>query len=106
MTVKKTVENAVQAKQEIENLVTQGYTHDDIYIFAHDKKRGDDITEALDTEKVGMSEQGFLDSMKNMFSSRGDGIRSKMEAGGLTGQGAGDGGKEVGQGKAGLVAEK
>ena len=43
MTVKKTVENAVQAKKEIEELVTQGYTHDDIYIFAHDKKRASHI---------------------------------------------------------------
>ncbi|MEK3933755.1 general stress protein [Sporosarcina sp. FSL W7-1349] len=106
MTVKKTVENAVQAKQEIENLVTQGYTHDDIYIFAHDKKRGDDITEALDTEKVGMSEQGFLDSMKNMFSSRGDELRSKMEAAGLTEQEAADAEKELDQGKLVLIAKK
>ena len=40
MTVKLTVENPLQAKKEIEKLVTQGYSHDDIYVFAHDKKRG------------------------------------------------------------------
>ncbi|WP_224654502.1 general stress protein, partial [Escherichia coli] len=54
MVVKKIVENAVQAKKEIEQLETQGYTHDDIYIFAHDKKRTENITDALDTESVGM----------------------------------------------------
>ncbi|MFS0574741.1 general stress protein [Sporosarcina sp. 179-K 3D1 HS] len=106
MTVKHTVENAVQAKKEIENLVTQGYTHDDIYIFAHDKKRADHITDALDTENVGMSEQGFLDSMKNMFSSRGDELRSKMEAVGLTEQEAADAEKELDQGKLVLIAKK
>ncbi len=106
MTVKKTVENAVQAKKEIEELVTQGYTHDDIYIFAHDKKRASHITDALDTESVGMKEQGFLDSMKNMFSSRGDELRSKMEAAGLSVAEAADAEQELDQGKLILIAKK
>jgi hypothetical protein len=106
MTVKLTVENAVQAKKEIEDLVTQGYTHDDIYIFAHDKKRGKDITDALDTEEVGMKEQGFLDSMKNMFSSRGDELRSKMEAAGLSKDEAAKAESELDEGKLVLIAKK
>ena len=106
MTVKLTVENAVQAKEKIDSLVTQGYTHEDIYIFAHDKKRGDDINDALDTEKVGMKEQGFLDSMKNMFTSRGDELRSKMEAAGLSMEEASDAEKELDQGKLVILAKK
>ncbi|MFD1204789.1 MULTISPECIES: general stress protein [Sporosarcina] len=106
MTMKRIVENAVQAKQEIENLTTQGFTHDDIYIFAHDKKRSDDITDALDTEKVGMKEQGFLDSMKNMFTSRGDELRSKMEAAGLTAEEAADAERELDHGKLVIIAKK
>ena len=65
MTVKLIVENAVQAKKEIEDLMTQGYTHDDIYIFAHDKMRGKNINDALDTEEVtgmGKKKKGFLDN--------------------------------------------
>lgn len=106
MTVKQTVENAVQAKAEIEKLVTQGFSHDDIYIFAHDKKRGDNITDALDTEDVGMKEQGFLDSMKNMFSSRGDELRSKMEAAGLSTEEAASAEAELDQGKLIIIAKK
>ncbi|WP_339251171.1 general stress protein [Sporosarcina sp. FSL W8-0480] len=106
MVIKKIVENAVQAKNEIEELTKQGYTHDDIYIFAHDKKRSDDITEALDTEKVGMKEQGFLDSMKNMLTSRGDELRSKMEAAGLTAEDAADAERELDHGKLVLIAKK
>jgi len=106
MTVKKTVENAVQAKEEIEKLVTQGYTHDEIYVFAHDKNRASHITEALDTESVGMKEQGFLDSMKNMFSSRGDELRSKMEAAGLSTEEAANAEAELDQGKLILIAKK
>ncbi|MDN4606924.1 general stress protein [Sporosarcina highlanderae] len=106
MVIKKIVENAVQAKKEIEDLTSQGYTHDDIYIFAHDKKRTENITEALDTEKVGMKEQGFLDSMKNMFTSRGDELRSKMEAAGLTAEDAADAERELDHGKLVLIAKK
>ena len=106
MTVKLTVENALQAKAEIEKLETQGYTHDDIYIFAHDKNRSKDITNALDTEKVGMKEQGFLDSMKNMTSSRGDELRAKMSSVGLSDQEAEQYEKELDTGKLVLVAYK
>ena len=106
MTLKLTVENALQAKTEIENLQTQGFTHDDIYIFAHDKNRQKDITDALDTESVGMKEQGFLDSMKNMTVSRGDELRAKMAAAGLTEQEAADYEEELDKGKLVIIATK
>lgn len=106
MTLKMTVENAVQAKKEIEKLETQGYSHDDIYIFAHDKKRSKDITKALDTEEVGIKEQGFLDSMKNMTSSRGDELRAKLAAAGLSDQEAEQYEEELDKGKLVIVANK
>lgn len=104
MTVKLTVENAVQAKQEIEKLETQGYSKDHIHIFAHFKERADDINDALDTSDVGMKEQGFLQSMKNMFTSRGDELRSKMEAAGLTKQEAAAAEQELDKGKLIIIA--
>ena len=106
MTLKMTVENALQAKKEIEKLETQGYTLDDIYIFAHDKKRTKDITKALDTEEVGVKEQGFLDSMKNMTSSRGDELRAKLAAVGLSDQEAEQYEEELDKGKLVIVANK
>ncbi len=106
MTVKRSVENAVQAKKAIEDLVMQGYTHDDIYVFAHDKRRGNDISDALDTETVSMMDQGFLKSMKNMFTSRGDELRSKMEVAGLSKEEAADAEEELDQGKLIIIAKK
>jgi len=106
LTVKLTVENAVQAKTEIEKLEAQGFTHDEIYIFAHDKDRSKHITDALDTESVGMKEQGLLDSMKNLTSSRGDELRTKMASVGLTVQEAEQYEKELDLGKLVLVAYK
>ncbi|WP_438311774.1 general stress protein [Sporosarcina sp. FA9] len=106
MTVKLTVENVVEAKAEVERLETEGFTRDDIYIFAHYKKRGDDITDALDTEQVGMKEQGFVKSMKNMFTSRGDELRNKMEAAGLSSEEAADAEEELDTGKLIIIAKK
>ncbi|MFD1928389.1 general stress protein [Sporosarcina siberiensis] len=106
MTVKLTVENVVQAKVEVERLETEGFTRDDIYIFAHYKKRSDDISDALDTEEVGMKEQGFVESMKNMFTSRGDELRSKMEAAGLSSEEAANAEEELDTGKLIIIAKK
>lgn len=106
LTIKMTVENALQAKAEIEKLESQGYDDDNIYIFAHDKKRQKDVTDALDTESVGMKEQGFLNSMKNMTSSRGDELRAKMESAGLTKQEAEEYEEELDKGKLVIIANK
>jgi len=106
LTVKLTVENALQAKTEIEKLETQGFTHDDIYIFAHDRARTEDITNALETERVGIKEQGFLDSMKNMTRSRGDELRTKLASVGLSDQEAESYEKELDKGKLVVVAYK
>ena len=106
MTKKLIVENAVQAKAEVEKLETEGYSRDEIYIFAHYKQREEDISDALDTEEVSMKEQGFLDSMKNLVSSRGDELRSKMEAAGLSAEEASDAEKELDHGKLVLIARR
>lgn len=102
MTVKMTVENALQAKAEIEKLEAQGYTHDEIYVFAHDKRREADIADALDTEQVG----GFLKSLKNMTVSRGDQLRSEMATAGLTTEEAEEYEEELDKGKLVIIAKK
>ncbi|GKV69493.1 general stress protein 17M [Sporosarcina sp. NCCP-2716] len=100
------VENAVQAKEKVDELTAKGYSTDDIYIFAHDKRRGENINDALDTEEAGMKEQGFLNSMKNMFSSRGDELRSKMHGAGLSEEDAATAESELDKGKLVVIANK
>ncbi|MTD31429.1 general stress protein [Planomicrobium sp. YIM 101495] len=106
MTTKLVVENALQAKTEIEKLHTQGFTEDHIYVFAHDPKRTKDIGDALGTESVGIKEQGFLDSLKNMTSSRGDELRAKMAAAGLSDQEAEEYEEILDQGRLVIIANK
>lgn len=106
MTVKLTVENVVQAKQEVEKLEAQGYLRDKIYIFAHYEEREDDINEALGTEEAGISEQGFLTSMKNLVNSRGDELRNELASVGLSESEAAQFEKELDTGKLVIVANK
>ncbi|PKG22564.1 general stress protein [Niallia nealsonii] len=78
------VENGVQADNVIRGLENQGYEKENIYIFAHDKDRSEDLTAATETAEVSMKEQGLLDSLSNVFRKRGDELRSKMQSVGLT----------------------
>ncbi len=103
MIVKLTVENALQAKKEIEKLESQGYHEDHIYLFAHDPKRQHDIADALDTEDP---DAGFINKLKNFTSSRGDQLRSEMQSVGLTEQEADQYEEVLDTGKLVIVAKK
>jgi Heat induced stress protein YflT len=78
------VENGVEAKKFIDRLIMQGFRKDEIYLLAHDKNRSENLTDALDISDVGVGEQGFFDSIANVFRSRGDELRSKLQSLGLS----------------------
>ncbi|WP_129709888.1 general stress protein [Priestia megaterium] len=78
------VENGVQAKEAIEQFLNGGYTKDEVYLLAHDKNRSKDLTEALETKDIGVSEQGAVNLVANVFQSRGDELRSKIQSLGLS----------------------
>src|SRR4051812_42310232 len=77
-------ENGLQATQLIDQLKMEGFEKDHIYLFAHGEKRSKDLTDATDTGTVGLSEQGLVDSVGNVFRKRGDELRSKFESVGLS----------------------
>ncbi len=78
------VENGVEAKKFIDQLILQGFQKDNIYLLAHDRNRSEHLTDALDINDVGVGEQGFFDSIANVFRSRGDELRSKLKSLGLS----------------------
>ncbi|PLT30256.1 general stress protein [Peribacillus deserti] len=98
------IENGVQAKEQIDSLSGTGFGEENIYLFAHDKDRSEHLTENTNTQEIGMKEQGFLSSVKNVFNSRGDELRSKMQSLGLTKEEADQYEKELDKGKVVLVA--
>lgn len=100
------VENGVQAKEKLSLLATEGYTKDDVYLFAHDKDREDDLADALGAGDVGLKEQGLIDSVANVFKKRGDELRSQFESLGLTADEAARYEKVLDEGRLVLVACK
>lgn len=104
MAITQYVENGVQAKTAIEQLEAQGYSRDHIHLFAHFKKRADDLADELDLGKVGISELGLGQTFKNFFNSSDDKIHSKLEALGLTDVDIEEAMRELDNGKLLLVA--
>ncbi|MFJ7726076.1 general stress protein [Neobacillus sp. NPDC097160] len=102
----KVVENGLEAKREIEQFIMQGFTKDEIYLLAHDKNRSEDLTDSLDIEDIGVSEQGVFDSIANVFRTRGDELRSKLESLGLSKVEAEQYEEELDQGRVVVVASK
>ncbi|WP_088006817.1 general stress protein [Indiicoccus explosivorum] len=101
-----TVENAVHAKREIEGLEAQGFSRDNIYVFAHGKEREKDIADALDAEVVGAGEKGLFKSMKHVASKRGDELRDEMQSIGLSKTEADEYEEVLDTGKLVIVAKK
>jgi hypothetical protein len=98
------VENGVQATEKITALEAAGFGKENIYIFAHDEDRSTHLTEATETGGIGIKEQGFLDTIGNVFKSRGDALRSKFESLGLSKQEAEKYEAELDKGRLVLVA--
>ncbi|MEH7180641.1 general stress protein [Neobacillus vireti] len=102
----KIVENGVQAKQEIAQFMMEGFTKDEIYLFAHDSNRSEHLTDALEISEIGVGEQGVFESIANVFRSRGDELRSKLESLGLSEAAAERCEEKMDQGKVIVVASQ
>ncbi|XGY06100.1 general stress protein (plasmid) [Priestia megaterium] len=68
----------------MEQFLNQGFTKDEIYLLAHDKDRSEELTKALDTNDIDVSERGDRDTMKNLFYFHAEEQRSKIQSLGLS----------------------
>jgi hypothetical protein len=73
-----------QAIREIRAFQREGYTLDEIYVLAHDSETTEGLSKLMNTNTVGMMEEGITGSFANLFRSRGDQLRSKMQTLGLS----------------------
>ncbi|RUS47801.1 general stress protein [Cohnella sp. AR92] len=80
----KLVENGLEAFQTVQNLRAQGYEGDDIYVLAHEPDRTERLADAARVNTIGPAEEGVLQTVANFFRNRGDELRGKIEAMGLT----------------------
>jgi len=99
------VENGVQATQIIQELEGQGYSKDQIYLFAHDSSRSKHLTDQTDTRHIGLKEEGMIDKIANLFQSRGENLRTRMTSLGLSQNKASELEEELDEGKVVIVAQ-
>jgi len=78
------VDNAVRLKDRVDLLLKEGIAREQIYIFSRYENRADDIAEALHISQVGRAEQGVMNSIKNLFTSRESELRTQLMALGMT----------------------
>lgn len=84
MTKRIDVENVVEAKKTIEELVREGESKENIYVFSHETDLEEKMAEVFGTEEVGIAEEGLINKIKNVFSKRGDELRQQFQDLGLS----------------------
>jgi len=76
-----TDDEAIRGVQEIK---TKGVPEEDIYILTHKDFRTEKLAEMANANTVGLAEQGLGSSIANVFKSKGDELRLKLEGLGIS----------------------
>ncbi|GAA0137348.1 general stress protein [Paenibacillus sp. YSY-4.3] len=100
----KVVQNGVHAVEAVNELRSAGYTKDNIFVLAHEQDRTERIADTSDANEIGIKEEGIFDAIANLFRSRGDELRAKIESLGFTKSEAAFYEKELDLGKVLVIA--
>lgn len=76
----KIVENGIKALEAVKELHKVGYTMEDIYVLSHHEDVTHKVAAMANVNEIGIKEEGVLNSLANLFRSRGDEMRSKLQA--------------------------
>jgi hypothetical protein len=71
--------NDEMLKQDVNELKNQGIDKQDIYILSHDDERTNRVAGNADANTIGLSEMGLGSAVGNIFSKKGDELRTKLE---------------------------
>ncbi|MEK8130936.1 general stress protein [Paenibacillus filicis] len=80
----KLVDHTDQAIRAIREFREQGHPLSEIYVLAHESNRTEELSKLTDTNTIGMMEEGVATAFANLFRSRGDQLRAKMESLGIS----------------------
>lgn len=100
------VDNILEARKKIEEINHQGYGKEKVYVLTHDKKRTEEIAEHIDSNEIGLVEEGVLVAVANLFRSTGNELRAKMRSMGVTSEHAEHLEEEMDKGKIVILAWK
>ncbi|MDF2668089.1 MAG: hypothetical protein K0R67_395 [Paenibacillus sp.] len=69
-----------EAQDTVRQYNKDGFDRDHIFVLTHSKEGTDYVANYTGAEKIGVSEEGVLTTLANMFRSRGDELRAKMQS--------------------------
>ncbi|WP_127588563.1 general stress protein [Paenibacillus koleovorans] len=68
------------AQNKIRQYNSEGFDREHIYVLTHTPEGTEYVAESTGASEIGMAQEGMLNSIANLFRSRGDELRAKMEA--------------------------
>jgi len=80
----KVVKDGYEVKEAIEQFLSLGFRKDNIYLLAHEKDRTEELTNALNTNDIGISESRDNTPLANSFHFYKDELPSKFYSLGLS----------------------
>ncbi|MFK7696302.1 general stress protein [Paenibacillus sp. HJGM_3] len=72
--------NMNEAHRQVQEFSREGFDRDHIFVLTHTKEGTDYVADSTGAAKIGVSEEGVLTALANLFRSRGDELRAKMES--------------------------
>ncbi|SDE08235.1 Heat induced stress protein YflT [Paenibacillus sp. UNCCL117] len=80
----KLVDHTDQVVRAIREFRDEGHPLSEIYVLAHETDRTDELSKLTDANTIGMLEEGVGTAFANLFRSRGDQLRAKIESMGIS----------------------
>ena len=79
-----TVNNILEARGEIQQLVSEGYAKENLYVLTHSDERTQHVAEHTNSNRIGIAEEGIITAIANLFRSQGDELRAKLRSMGVS----------------------
>lgn len=71
-------DNDLKVKDDVMELKAQGVMPKDIYVLSHDDERTNRVADNAGANTIGLNEIGLGEAVGNLFSKKGDELRSKL----------------------------
>ncbi len=71
--------NDTELMNVVKSLSSKGISKENLYVLSHDDDRTDRVADKVDANKIGINEMGFDTYVSNIFSKKGDELRSQLK---------------------------
>ncbi|TFB13379.1 general stress protein [Filobacillus milosensis] len=91
--------------EDIQKLKDNGINNSEVYVLSHDDDRTDRIASNAKANTIGLSEQDMKTFLNNMFSKKGDELRTKLQEMGFSKDEAEEYEEDMDEGKVLLIVQ-